>query len=88
MLELRRADALRKQEQLHREWTEQVFAPIQAQIDATISHRVATSDLGERWRRSQDEYLAACAPQVRRGRTAGCALLHRPLSSVEAGIVP
>merc|ERR1711998_278585 len=60
MLELRRADSQRKQENLHREWTAQVFAPIQAEIDATLSHRAATSDLGDRWRTAQDEYLAAC----------------------------
>jgi len=59
MLELRKQDTLRKQSVLHREWHEKVFDPIQHSITASISRRAATSDLGQRWRTAQDEYLIA-----------------------------
>ena len=61
-LALKQADSVRKAEHLHREWHEQVFDKVQTNIDAQIAHRAATSDLGQRWRTAQDEYLVACAP--------------------------
>ena len=44
---------------LHREWHEKVFEPIQHSITASIARRAATTDLGQRWRTAQDEYLVA-----------------------------
>ena len=48
-----------KQGVLHREWHEKVFEPIQHSITASIARRAATTDLGQRWRTAQDEYLVA-----------------------------
>jgi len=59
MLDLRKQDAKRKQGVLHREWHEKVFEPIQHSITKSIARRAASSDLGQRWRTAQDEYLVA-----------------------------
>ena len=57
-LSLKAEDAQRKKEKLHAEWTEEIFAPIQAQIDREVVRRARTAEgLGARWRAVQDQYL-------------------------------
>ena len=46
-LSLKAEDAQRKKEKLHAEWTEEIFAPIQAQIDREVVRRARTAEDGQ-----------------------------------------